>query len=72
MRLQLISMMIDYHQKKVLITGSVYGTNESYYPQVLLKESKYLGKNKTMESYITKALFDSDYAFNVSSDIETN
>ena len=56
MKLELISIMIEYHQKETKIYNlfnnffdSVYRSNKSYYLQVLLEEFIYTVKDKTIK-----------------------
>lgn len=65
MKLELITMMMDYHQKKsqgvkisIILTGSV-GRSDKYY-----QNSVDICVKKKMKRYITEDLFDCDSGSN--------
>ena len=56
MKLALISMLVDYHQKNLHVIAT------SYYSQTLLQDCNDV-RNKTTQRYITEELSDSNSDF---------
>ena len=48
----------------IILVDSVYRSNKSSYPQVILEECKYMVRNETTKIFIAQYLFDSDFNSN--------
>ena len=48
----------------IILVDSVYKSNKSSYPQVILEECKYMVRNETTKRFIASNLLDSDFDSN--------